>query len=133
MGNGEGEVGTKGGAEDGSKDCIGLLERIGISKSVVNHVCMHRDIVPRAFACDYTLVKSILGSLDGFKNHRCLVGEKGEGGEIKFDYGLNIPRLYQHVSEIFFLQPDADRLKFAQPEGDHPMFPSQTGLYKIVD
>jgi hypothetical protein len=34
---------------------------------------MHKDIVPRAFACDYTLVADLLKRVaDSFREHRCL-------------------------------------------------------------
>ena len=38
---------------------------------------MHRDIVPRAFACDYTLVADLLKRVaDSFREHRCLNGRR---------------------------------------------------------
>ena len=38
---------------------------------------MHKDIVPRAFACDYTLVADLLRRVaDSFREHRCLNGSR---------------------------------------------------------
>ena len=41
--------------------------------------------------------------------------------------------LYHHLGNMYFLQPDSDFLTFANPEGDHPMFPRKSGLYKMVE
>lgn len=54
-----------------------LLSQLGLSEGVVHNVIMHRDIVPRAFVCDYTLVSGILQQwMPSFKDHtgarRCL-------------------------------------------------------------
>lgn len=39
---------------------------------------MHRDIVPRSFACDYKLVADILARVnDGFREHGCLQNTEG--------------------------------------------------------
>lgn len=39
----------------------------------MRNVLMARDIVPRAFACDYTLVADILKRVSpSFRDHRCL-------------------------------------------------------------
>jgi hypothetical protein len=41
-------------------------------------VIMHRDIVPRAFACDYSLVADLLARVgDGFREHGCLQNPNG--------------------------------------------------------
>lgn len=51
----------------------GLLERVGLPEGAVRNVLMARDIVPRAFACDYTLVADILKRVSpSFRDHRCL-------------------------------------------------------------
>jgi hypothetical protein len=39
---------------------VGLLRRLGLSDDHIVNVIMHRDIVPRAFVCDYTLVADLL-------------------------------------------------------------------------
>jgi hypothetical protein len=46
-----------------------LLERMGLNGGAVRNVMMHRDLVPRAFACDYALVSDLLARVsDSFKN-----------------------------------------------------------------
>ena len=42
-----------------------LLERLGLPPGAIRNVIMHRDIVPRAFACDYTLVADLLARVGG--------------------------------------------------------------------
>lgn len=42
--------------------CGGLLAKLGLGEGSVRNVIMTRDIVPRAFACDYSLVADILRS-----------------------------------------------------------------------
>lgn len=53
----------------------GLLARLGLPEGAVRNVLMAGDIVPRAFACDYTLVADILKRVSpSFREHRCLSG-----------------------------------------------------------
>jgi hypothetical protein len=50
-----------------------LLARLGLPGDAVANVVMTRDIVPRAFMCDYTLVAGVLRSwLPSFKEHQGL-------------------------------------------------------------
>ena len=52
-----------------------LLQRLGLPEGAFRNVIMNRDIVPRAFACDYTLVADLLRRVGGgFKEHPCLSG-----------------------------------------------------------
>lgn len=54
----------------------GLLSHMGLGHGAVRNIIMHRDIVPRAFACDYTLVSDLLARVsDSFRNHTCLHSE----------------------------------------------------------
>lgn len=54
----------------------GLLSKLGLGLGAVRNVVMHRDIVPRAFACDYTLVADLLARVSSsFRNHTCLHSE----------------------------------------------------------
>lgn len=47
-----------------------LLPSLGLQPDVIQNVVMHRDIVPRAFVCDYSLVADVLKSwLPSFKGH----------------------------------------------------------------
>lgn len=53
----------------------GLLAGLGLPEGAVRNVVMSRDIVPRAFACDYALVADILKRVSpSFRDHRCLAG-----------------------------------------------------------
>lgn len=55
-----------------------LLERMGLPSGAIRNIIMHRDIVPRAFACDYSLVADLLARVsDGFREHGCLQNPHG--------------------------------------------------------
>lgn len=52
-----------------------ILDDLGVDDSQIHCVVMHRDIVPRAFSCNYpnhvaTLLKRLSGS---FRSHPCLI------------------------------------------------------------
>jgi hypothetical protein len=51
-----------------------LLEKLGLPRSHVQAIIMHRDIVPRAFSCNYPdHVAKILKAINvNFRNHPCL-------------------------------------------------------------
>lgn len=70
---GEGD-GCQGGAKRASsRSGSRLLAHLGLQEAVVRNVMMHKDIVPRAFSCDYTLVTDILRSWGpSFREHACL-------------------------------------------------------------
>ena len=54
----------------------GILQALGLEAGSVRNIFMSRDIVPRAFACDYTLVADLLRRVgEGFREHGCLAGE----------------------------------------------------------
>jgi len=54
-----------------------LLGKLGLAADAVVNVIMTRDIVPRAFVCDYTLVAGVLKSwLPSFKEHKGLAACK---------------------------------------------------------
>lgn len=55
--------------ENGHGGLEGILERMGLNAGAIRNVMMHRDIVPRAFSCDYALVADLLARVsDSFKN-----------------------------------------------------------------
>ena len=55
-----------------------LLERVGLPSGAIRNIIMHRDIVPRSFACDYKLVADLLARVnDGFREHGCLQNTSG--------------------------------------------------------
>ncbi|KAI6694629.1 hypothetical protein NL676_022339 [Syzygium grande] len=70
-----------------------LLRKLGLPRSHVQAVMMHRDIVPRAFSCNYpNHVAEILKAVNGsFRHHPCLNNEK---------------LLYAPMGELLILQPD---------------------------
>jgi acetyl esterase/lipase len=48
----------------------GLLAALGLPEAAIHNVIMHRDIVPRAFVCDYTAVSDMLQRwVPSFKGH----------------------------------------------------------------
>lgn len=51
-----------------------LLKKLGLPKSHVQAIIMHRDIVPRAFSCNYPYhVAELLKAVNGnFRSHPCL-------------------------------------------------------------
>ncbi|CAA6654378.1 unnamed protein product [Spirodela intermedia] len=89
-----------------------LLKKLGLPRSHVQSVTMHRDIVPRAFSCNYPdHVAEILKALNGnFRKHPCLKHQK---------------LLYAPMGELLILQPEE---KFSP---HHDLLPSGTGLYSV--
>ncbi|GAV82531.1 Lipase_3 domain-containing protein [Cephalotus follicularis] len=87
-----------------------LLRKLGLPRSHVQAITMHRDIVPRAFSCNYpNHVAELLKAVNGnFRNHPCLNEQK---------------LLYAPMGELLILQPDE---KFSP---HHPLLPSGSGLY----
>ncbi|XP_031288087.1 phospholipase A1 PLIP2, chloroplastic-like [Pistacia vera] len=87
-----------------------LLRKLGLPRSHVQAITMHRDIVPRAFSCNYpNHVAELLKAVNGnFRNHPCLNNQK---------------LLYAPMGELLILQPDE---KFSP---NHPLLPSGSGLY----
>ena len=55
----------------------GLMASLGLPAGTIRNIIMHRDIVPRAFACDYSLVSDLLGRVSAsFRNLECLHGSR---------------------------------------------------------
>lgn len=89
-----------------------LLDELGLDDSHIHCVMMHRDIVPRAFSCNYpNHVAQLLKRLNGtFRSHPCLNKNK---------------LLYSPMGKLFILQPDE---KSSPP---HPLLPPGNALYTI--
>ncbi|XP_074263390.1 phospholipase A1 PLIP1, chloroplastic [Silene latifolia] len=87
-----------------------ILDQLGLDKSMLQSVILHRDIVPRAFSCNYPKqVAQVLKRLNGsFRSHPCLNKHK---------------MLYSPVGQTFIIQP---REKLSP---SHPMLPPGCGLY----
>lgn len=61
--------------DHGHQKSQGILQALGLEAGCVRNIFMSRDIVPRAFACDYTLVADLLRRVgEGFREHDCLMG-----------------------------------------------------------
>ncbi|KAJ0986192.1 hypothetical protein J5N97_004548 [Dioscorea zingiberensis] len=89
-----------------------VLQELGLDEDHVCSVMMHRDIVPRAFSCNYpNHVAQVLKRLNGaFRSHPCLNNEK---------------LLYSPLGRLFILQPDE---KSSPP---HPLLPPGAALYSV--
>nr|GMD12108.1 phospholipase A1 PLIP2, chloroplastic isoform X2 [Ipomoea batatas] len=89
-----------------------LLRKLGLPQSHVQSITMHRDIVPRAFSCNYpNHVAEFLKAVNSnFRNHPCLNNQK---------------LLYAPMGEFLILQPDD---KFSP---SHHLLPTGSGLYLL--
>ncbi|KAK6129446.1 hypothetical protein DH2020_036812 [Rehmannia glutinosa] len=89
-----------------------LLHSLGLPRNHVRSIIMHRDIVPRAFSCNYPdRVAEFLKAVNGnFRNHPCLNKQK---------------LLYAPMGEFIILQPDD---KFSP---NHDLLPRGSGLYVL--
>lgn len=86
-----------------------ILKDLGLDENHIHCVMMHRDIVPRAFSCNYPdYISSLLKRLSSFGKHTCLLTHK---------------HLYSPLGKPFILQPD----KKASPS--HPLLPPGNALY----
>ncbi|XP_009412375.2 phospholipase A1 PLIP1, chloroplastic [Musa acuminata AAA Group] len=89
-----------------------VLEELGLDEGFVRSVMMHRDIVPRAFSCNYpNHVAHVLKRLNAaFRSHPCLNNQKV---------------LYSPLGQIYILQPDDKSSPF------HPLLPPEAALYAL--
>ncbi|CAN7036590.1 unnamed protein product [Brassica rapa subsp. trilocularis] len=90
-----------------------LLKKLGLPKSHVQAIIMHRDIVPRAFSCNYPYhVAELLKAVNGnFRSHPCLTKQS---------------MLYSPMGELLILQPDES---FSP---GHDLLPPGNGLYLLT-
>ncbi|KAK9055854.1 hypothetical protein SSX86_026941 [Deinandra increscens subsp. villosa] len=90
-----------------------LLHKLGLPKSHLQAITMHRDIVPRAFSCKYpSRVAELLKAVNGnFRNHPCLDNQN---------------LLYAPMGELLILQPDA------KLSPNHDLLPPGSGLYVLT-
>ncbi|XP_028794720.1 phospholipase A1 PLIP1, chloroplastic [Neltuma alba] len=91
-----------------------ILDELGLDDSIIHCVMMHRDIVPRAFSCNYpNHVALLLKRLNAsFRSHPCLLKNK---------------LLYSPMGKMFILQPDE------KTSPAHPLLPSGCALYALDD
>ncbi|KAF6134626.1 hypothetical protein GIB67_022913 [Kingdonia uniflora] len=87
-----------------------LLRRLGLPRNHVQSITVHRDIVPRAFSCNYPdhLVELLKAVNVNFRNHPCLKNQK---------------LLFDPMGELLILQPD-EKLS-----PHHHLLPTGNGLY----
>ena len=97
----------------------GLLKKLGLPSTAVRNVVMHKDIVPRAFACDYSLVADLLKRVgESFRDHQCL---NGNSRRVMFNF----------VGKMIVLQPDAQSSFVSAGEGYHAMLPQKPGMFVL--
>nr|XP_043618666.1 phospholipase A1 PLIP1, chloroplastic [Erigeron canadensis] len=89
-----------------------ILDQFGLDENHVHCVMMHRDIVPRAFSCNYPnhvaqLLKRLCGT---FRSHPCLNRNS---------------LLYTPLGKMFILQPDE------KSSPHHPLLPPGSALYAM--
>ncbi|KAL2345896.1 hypothetical protein Fmac_007181 [Flemingia macrophylla] len=89
-----------------------IINELGVDESHIHSVMMHRDIVPRAFSCNYpNHVAVVLKRLNSsFRSHPCLLKNK---------------LLYSPLGKIFILQPNE---KTSPP---HPLLPPGSAFYVL--
>ncbi|KAJ6972489.1 phospholipase A1 PLIP1 [Populus alba x Populus x berolinensis] len=110
-----------------------ILNYLGLDDNHVHCVVMHRDIVPRAFSCNYpNHVTLVLKRLNGsFQSHPCLTKKcKYLFVQLYLSilkpsicYSLRLKFLYSPLGKLFILQPDE---KSSPP---HPLLPPGSALY----
>jgi len=99
-----------------------LLQRLGLPQARMLNVMMHKDIVPRAFVCDYTSVAGLLKRwMPSFNDHSSLTG--GRGGH---------KHLYNFLGDVAVLRPD-DGAEFVVGDNRHAMLPDVPGLYRLEE
>eukprot|EP00798_Chlamydomonas_sp_ICE-L_P021093 gene21093-27980_t len=99
----------------------GLLTRLGLGQEKLVNVIMHKDICPRVFVCDYTIVSHLLKAwMPSFKDHSML--------QDSHDHKL----LYNFIGRVAILRPDDDA-PFVRGDAHHPMLPDAPGLYKLYE
>ncbi|GIL78732.1 hypothetical protein Vretimale_371 [Volvox reticuliferus] len=101
---------------------LGLMADLGLLDDQVVNVIMHKDIVPRAFVCDYTAVVGVLQRWwPSFRDHHSLQDDAGPHKS-----------LYNFVGRMAVLRPSSD-LPFVNGPADasHPMLPNHPGLYRV--
>lgn len=105
--------------EQGQVKDKGALQALGLEAGIVRNIFMNRDIVPRAFACDYTLVADLLRRVgDGFRDLDNLMGN----GRVV---------MYFFVGKMLILQPDRDHDFVHRNEMYHDMLPARPGLWVL--
>lgn len=97
------------------------LRALGLDAGCLRGVTLHRDVVPRALACDCRAFADVLRRLSStLRGHASLGRARAR------------PALYRHVGRLYVLQPP-ESLRFAGPGSFHPLLPRRPGLFRVVD
>lgn len=83
-----GTQGMGGGVQSPTDD---LLTRMGVPDSSIKNVVMHRDIVPRSFACQSPFLADLLRRVGGtFRSHCCLENKKVRRASLRSPLGFRV-------------------------------------------
>ena len=101
---------------DGS-GTVGVLEKLGLPHDAIRNVIMHNDIVPRAFACDYSVLADFLKRIHvSFREHTCLHGKRSV--------------MFNTIGQTLILQPH-EKSSYVNGEGYHPLLPKGPQLLAL--
>eukprot|EP00775_Hariotina_reticulata_P012659 gene12659-12786_t len=103
-----------------------LMSRLGLSEDIIRSVMTTRDIVPRAFSCDYSLVAELLRSWGpNWREHTCLSGGASGAGR---------RQLYVHLGRMLVLQPSPELTFITEGKASYlPMLPAKPGVYELLN
>lgn len=103
-----------------------LLSQLGLSDDAIRSTMMTRDIVPRAFSCDYTLVADLLRSWGpSWREHSCLAGGAT---------GTGRRQMYLHIGRMHVLQPSPELPFITERAGSFlPLLPQKPELFALQD
>lgn len=99
------------------EEAVGVLDKLGLPHDAIRNVIMHKDIVPRAFACDYSIVADFLKHVhESFREHHCLHGKRSV--------------MFNTIGQTLIVQPD-EQASFVNGEGYHPLLPKGPQLLAL--
>ncbi len=99
------------------EEATGVLEKLGLPHDSIRNVIMHKDIVPRAFACDYSILADFLKHIhECFREHHCLHGKRSV--------------MFNTIGQTLIVQPD-ELASFVNGEGYHPLLPKGPQLLAL--
>ena len=94
---------------NGSEGKVGVLQMLGLPHDAIRNVIMHKDIVPRAFACDYSILADFLKRIHvSFREHTCLDGKRSV--------------MFNTIGQTLIVQPH-EKSSYVNGEGYHPLLP----------
>ena len=102
---------------NGSEGKVGVLEMLGLPHDAIRNVIMHNDIVPRAFACDYSILADFLKRIHvSFREHTCLDGKRSV--------------MFNTIGQTLIVQPH-EKSSYVNGEGYHPLLPEGPQLLAL--